>query len=376
MIFQAIPSICDSSARTGLLKLPHGEVATPAFMPVGTNGTVKAITHQDVEDIGVRLILGNTYHLYLRPGMEVIERAGGLHAFSTWPHNILTDSGGYQVFSLSEFRKITADGVRFRSHIDGSYHEFTPEKVIDFQHTLGSDICMPLDVCTPPGIERRQAEEALETTSQWLQRSNETWRDSCGPWQGSLFGIIQGNFFDDLRRRSTDDVLALELPGVAIGGLSVGESWNEFCHYLHLTAERLPTDIPHYVMGIGTPEYILEAVSAGIDLFDCVFPTRTARTGLVFTRTGTFNLKKEFNAKNMEPIDTSCECPTCRRYTRAYLRHLFKANEILGLMLATRHNLEFLENLMVNVRRQISTGTFDRFKSDFLEQYTSEAGDL
>ena len=374
MVFEILHGNPGSTARSGFLRLPHGPVPTPAFMPVGTNGTVKAITHHDIEEIGVRLILGNTYHLYLRPGTEVIEKAGGLHAFSTWPHNILTDSGGYQVFSLSEFRKITEDGVRFRSHIDGSYHEFTPEKVIDIQRVFGSDICMPLDICTPPGIDRKDAVEALEITTGWLTKSREKWLDSRDPWQGSLFGIVQGNFFDDLRRRSAEEVLALGLPGVAIGGLSVGEPWEDFRHFLHLTAECLPVDLPRYVMGIGTPEYILEAVSVGIDLFDCVFPTRTARTGMVFTERGTFNLKKEYNSTIMEPIDAMCECAACKRYTRAYLRHLFKANEILGIMLATRHNLEFLENLMAKIRAHIAAGTFERFKIEFLDRYVSGDG--
>jgi queuine tRNA-ribosyltransferase len=370
MIFDVGVSSGSTSARTGVLHLPHGDVQTPAFMPVGTNGTVKAMTHEDIEQMGVRLILGNTYHLYLRPGPDIIGKAGGLHAFSTWPHNILTDSGGYQVFSLSDFRKIGVDGVRFRSHIDGSYHEFTPEKVIDIQQVFGSDICMPLDVCTPPGIGHTEALEALSTTTAWLKKSKQAWNERQGPWAGQLFGIVQGNFFDDLRKQSSEEVLAMDLPGVAIGGLSVGETWEQFLHYLQLTAELLPAHIPHYVMGIGTPEYMLEAVAAGIDLFDCVYPTRTARTGTVFTKTGTLNLKKAFNAAVMEPIDTTCGCPTCQRYTRAYLRHLFKANEILGIMLATRHNLEFLETLMSRTRESIDGGVFPQFKSEFLGDYS------
>ncbi len=369
MIFQQKRVSAGSSARTGTLHLPHGNVETPAFMPVGTNGTVKAISHLDLDAMGIRLILGNTYHLYLRPGPEVIEKAGGLHAFSTWPHNILTDSGGYQVFSLAEFRKISGDGVRFRSHIDGSYHDFTPEKVIDLQRILGSDICMPLDVCTPPDISRREAEEALTTTMDWLKRSKDAWLESRDEWKGSLFGIVQGNFFDELRLRAAEETAALDLPGIAIGGLSVGEDWDVFLHFLNITAGALPAAKPKYVMGIGTPEYILEAVAAGIDIFDCVFPTRTARTGTVFTSRGTLNLKKQSNAQTFEPIDTACECPVCKRYTRAYIRHLFKANEILGIMLATRHNLEFLEHLMISVRRHIEEGSFETFKHSFLAEY-------
>ncbi len=341
-------------------------------MPVGTNGTVKAIAHDDLDEMGVKLILGNTYHLYLRPGTDVIKKAGGLRSFSTWPHNILTDSGGYQIFSLSEFRKISSGGVRFRSHIDGSYHDFSPEKVIDIQSILGSDICMPLDVCTPPRISKKEAQEALTITTTWLKRSKDAWNNAQGEWKGSLFGIVQGNFYEDLRRQAAAEVGELDLPGVAIGGLSVGEDWNEFLHFLKFTAELLPADRPRYVMGIGTPEYILEAVAAGIDIFDCVFPTRTARTGSVFTKRGIINLKKEWNATVFEPIDTSCECPVCRRYTRAYLRHLFKANEILGIMLATRHNLEFLERLMIDIRKNIENGTFEAYKRTFLDDYTSK----
>ncbi len=371
MIFQQKYASTRSCARIGTLTLPHGNVETPAFMPVGTNGTVKAISHSDLDEMGVRLILGNTYHLYLRPGTTVIERAGGLHGFSTWPHNILTDSGGYQLFSLSEFRKISTEGVRFRSHIDGSYHEFTPEKVIDIQRILGSDVCMPLDVCTPPEIDYKEAESALQITVDWLKRSQHAWEDARDRWNGSLFGIVQGNFFEDLRRRAALETAELGLPGIAIGGLSVGEDWEKFLHFLNFTSGLLPVEKPKYVMGIGTPEYILAAVSAGIDIFDCVFPTRTARTGMVFTKAGTLNLKKEYNAQVFEPIDTSCGCPVCRRYTRAYMRHLFKANEILGIMLATRHNLEFLEHLMRETRENIANGTFERFKRSFLDTYTA-----
>ena len=368
-IFRVSHIDSESRARRGVLSLPHGTVQTPAFMPVGTNATVKSMTHRDLEDIGFQLILGNTYHLYLRPGVEVIKSAGGLHSFTTWPKNILTDSGGYQVFSLSELRKLHDDGVRFQSHIDGSYHEFTPEKVMDLQAAFGSDIAMPLDVCTPPGIERSEAAKAVDTTTRWLKRSRDRWLQYGDTWFGSLFGIIQGNFYADLRRKSICDVLELDLPGVAIGGLSVGEPWEEFCKFLEISARDLPQDIPHYVMGIGTPDYIFEAVAHGIDIFDCVYPTRTARTGLVFTSNGMISLKKEYNASLMEPIDSTCTCTTCSRYTRAYLRHLFKAKEILGIMLATYHNLFFLESLMDRIRQSIRNGTFSRFKTSFLESY-------
>ena len=372
MIFKKTYGSTRSAARTGTLYLPHGEVTTPAFMPVGTNGTVKAMAPDEIEEMGVNLILGNTYHLYLRPGTEVIKKAGGLHSFTTWPHNILTDSGGYQVFSLADFRKISPEGVRFRSHIDGSYHDFTPEKVIEIQQILGSDICMPLDVCTPPRIEKREALEALQITTAWLKRSRDSWSGAREEWGGQLFGIVQGNFYEDLRREAVETVSELDLPGMAIGGLSVGEEFQEFLHFLKFTAELMPADRPRYVMGIGTPEYILEAVEAGIDIFDCVFPTRTARTGRVFTRRGHLSLKKEWNSEVFEPIDTECGCPVCRRFSRAYLRHLFKANEILGIMLATRHNLEFLQRLMVAIQLSIKNGTFESYKAAFLDMYTAK----
>jgi queuine tRNA-ribosyltransferase len=241
--------------------------------------------------------------------------------------------------------------------------------VIEIQHLFGSDICMPLDICSPPGISRNEAEKALHTTFDWLSRSRESWLERQNRWQGSLFGIVQGNFYEDLRRRAVEDVAALDLPGIAIGGLSVGEEWGEFLHFLAFTAQMMPADKPRYVMGIGTPEYIFEAVSAGIDMFDCVFPTRTARTGRVFTNGGTVSLKKEDNAYLFEPIEPECGCPVCSRYTRAYLRHLFKANEILGIMLATRHNLEFLNRLMGEIRTRIDNGSFERFKRSFLANY-------
>ena len=361
-----------NAARTGILSLPHGDVETPAFMPVGTNATVKAIEHADLDVMGIRIILANTYHLYLRPGIEVIEAAGGLHRFSTWPHNILTDSGGYQVFSLSPFRKISREGVRFRSHIDGSYHELDAERIVDIQKALGSDIFMPLDVCTAPGIDHRKALEAAETTRSWLERSVGHWKDVRGDWRGLLFGIVQGNFYEELRKRSAEQVIELDTPGIAIGGLSVGESTEIFDHFLSYTAALLPEEKPHYVMGIGTPEYILSAVGAGIDIFDCVFPTRIARNGLVFTRNGPLPLKKAYNRLDFDPIDPSCGCPVCARYSRAYMRHLFKANEILGAMLATRHNLTFMHEFLADIRSNIDAGTFGTFASSFLDQYRQE----
>jgi queuine tRNA-ribosyltransferase len=356
-------------ARTGAIALNHGTVSTPCFMPVGTNATVKAMRNRDLEDLGVNMILGNTYHLYLRPVREVIGRAGGLHGFMGWRHNILTDSGGYQIFSLSSFRKVEEAGVSFRSHIDGSSHTLTPEGVIDIQTAFGSDVMMPLDECTSPGIPRADAEQAMRRTTEWLRKSRDRWRELDGQFSGQLFGIMQGNFHQDLRRTSAEQISALDLPGYAIGGLSVGEEFPVFRDFLHYSADLLPEAKPKYLMGIGTPEYILEAVEAGIDLFDCVFPTRTARNAQVFTFSGPLSLRNEKYRMDFQPIDENCRCDTCRNHTRAYLRHLFKAREIEAAVLATFHNLTFIQGLVRSIREAIRQGEFPRFKQRFLARY-------
>lgn len=353
-------------ARTGSLALLHGTVQTPCFMPVGTNATVKAIRNRDLETIGVNLILGNTYHLYLRPGRPVIEEAGGLHSFMGWRHNILTDSGGYQVFSLAPFRKVEDEGVFFRSHIDGSSHRLTPEDVLDIQMVLGSDVMMPLDECTRPGIPPEEAREAVGRTTRWLSRTNRRWRDRKGPMTGLLFGIMQGNFYKELRDRSAAEMTEIDLPGYAIGGLSVGEEFPVFQDLLAHSAALLPEDKPRYLMGIGTPLYILEAVEAGIDLFDCVFPTRTARNAQVFSSEGPLSLRNEKYRNDFRPIDDTCGCETCRNHTRAYLRHLFKAREIEAAVLATCHNLTWLHRFVHSIREAVSRGNFPRFKKEFL----------
>ena len=358
-----------SLARNGILELAHGSMETPAFMPVGTNGSVKAISHQKLEEMGVPLILGNTYHLYLRPGTEVIDAYGGLHQFSSWKGNILTDSGGFQVFSLATFRKITEEGVRFRSHIDGSYHELTPEKVVGIQNSLNSDIAMVLDVCTPPDIEYREALKALEITTAWAKRSLKEWQLHDPAPGRALFPILQGNFYKDLRQRSAEELLPLDFPGVAVGGLSVGEPFPLFLEMLHHTGELLSPEKPHYLMGIGTPEYILAAVENGIDLFDCVFPTRIARNGSVFTPRGVMALKNARFEKDTGPIDSECDCTACRRYSRAYIRHLFKAKEILGPMLATEHNIHFLMRMTRDIRTAIRNSAFREYKEAFLDEY-------
>jgi queuine tRNA-ribosyltransferase len=352
------------------MRLPHGEVETPAFMPVGTNGTVKAVWKDDLEEIGFQIILSNTYHLYLRPGTGVIGAAGGLHKFMNWERNILTDSGGFQVFSLAPFRKIREEGVAFRSHIDGSYHELTPEKCVEIQAILGSDIQMQLDVCSKYGISHREAEEALDITAKWLNRAKNAWLEKRSEgYAGELFSIVQGNFYQDLRKQSAALCAEADTPGIAIGGLSVGESPETFLEYLAFTASLLPVEKPRYVMGIGTPEYILGAIENGVDMFDCVLPTRTGRTGRVFTHHGNLSIKRSDRADDFSPLDPECNCKVCQGYSRAYIRHLFKANEILCSMLATYHNLYFLQNLVKEARAAIETDSFLEFKRDFLENY-------
>jgi len=352
------------------LELPHGAVETPVFMPVGTNGTVKALTREDLKEIGFQIILSNTYHLYLRPGMDVIAAARGLHRFMGWDRNILTDSGGFQVFSLAPFRKITAEGIKFRSHIDGSYHFLSPENVVELQTILGSDIQMQLDVCTSWGTSRKEAEKAMETTALWMDRAKRRWDEETGRgYRGLFFPIVQGNFFKDLRKESAERVIAAGPPGIAIGGLSVGEPEDVFVEYLAFTAALLPEALPRYVMGIGTPEYILAAMEHGIDMFDCVFPTRNARNGTVLTRRGSFALKKAENRLDFSPIDEECGCKVCRSYSRAYLRHLYKTQEILCSILASFHNLYFLNDLVGNARKAIAENRFMEFKKEFLGKY-------
>ena len=371
-LFNLISRDASGGARTGILSLPHGEVKTPVFMPVGTNGTVKALRSDDLEEIGFRIILSNTYHLYLRPGSEVIGKAGGLHAFMNWKGNILTDSGGFQIFSLAPFRKITEEGIRFRSHIDGSYHSLTPEQVVEIQAVLGSDIQMQLDICSGWGASRKEAEKGLLITSEWMARGKKRWDEelSQGYYHGQFFPIVQGNFFQDLRKESAERVIHIDPPGIAIGGLSVGEPEDVFREYLALTVSLLPENKPRYVMGIGTPQYILYAIEQGIDMFDCVFPTRNARNGNVFTRKGAFALKKAENRLDFSPIDEECGCKVCRSYSRAYLRHLFKTEEILCSMLSSYHNLYFLDELVRNSAKAINENCFAAFKRDFLAKYT------
>lgn len=369
-IFDIEHESTDGKSRRGILHLPHGDVKTPVFMPVGTNATVKALTKDDLEEIGFEIILANTYHLYLRPGSDIIEQAGGLHGFSMWKKNFLTDSGGFQVWSLSKLRKITEEGAFFASNIDGSRHMFTPEKVVDVQTQFNSDVQMQLDVCTGFGIEKKEALKALEITENWARRAKTEWliKKDAG-YKGILLPIVQGNFFEDLRKRSAEFVSELDLPAIAIGGLSVGEPAEEFASMLEYTVGHLPKEKCKYVMGIGTPDYILEAVHAGIDMFDCVLPTRNARNGSYFTRDGNLSIKQERFAKDFRPVDRECNCKVCRTYSRAYLRHLFKSQEILSSTLASYHNLYFLHNMMAEIRNAIDENRFEEYRANFLKRY-------
>mgnify|MGYP003289300395 CR=1 FL=1 len=374
-IFNIIHKNKNSKARTGFLTLPHGTVQTPVFMPVGTNATVKAITNDDLEEIGFEIILANTYHLYLRPGPDLIKEAGGLHGFSKWNKNFLTDSGGFQVFSLSKLRKITNEGARFQSNIDGSYHMFTPENVVETQAKFNSDIQMQLDVCSGWGVDRKEAVEALRITSDWLLRAKKAWEEEQDKgYKGILFPIVQGNFFEDLRKQSAEFVASLDFPGIAIGGLSVGEPKEEYSKFLSYTVTCLPEDKPKYVMGIGTPDYILDAIANGIDMFDCVLPTRNARNGSYFTHDGMLSIKQERFIHDFGPIDKECNCKVCKNYSRSYLRHIFKSQEILSSMLASYHNLYFLNNLVKEAREAINNDRFEEYREVFLKRF--KAGEI
>ena len=359
----------ETRARLGYIDLPHGRLETPAFMPVGTNGTVKGIYHDRIRDIGYQIILANTYHLYLRPGKEVLKRFGGLHRFSNWNRNILTDSGGFQVFSLSGLRKVRDAGVTFQSHIDGSRHVFTPEKVVDIQAVIGSDIAMVLDVCTPPGIEYRNAKEAWRVTRLWAERSIEERNRLGESFRGNLFGIVQGNFYEDLRRESALTISEMDFPGIAIGGLSVGESKQQFNDFLAYTSQYITDEKPRYVMGIGSPDYIFECVENGIDLFDCVLATRMARNGGLFTDDGVITMKKAIHKFDERPIQEGCTCTACTKYSRAYMHHLIKCNEMLGGMLATEHNLTYLYTLLERIRSSIREGRFSSFKKEYMARF-------
>jgi queuine tRNA-ribosyltransferase len=360
-------------ARCGVLRLPHATLETPVFMPVGTQATVKAMTPGELEEIGFRLLLANTYHLHLRPGEELIAQAGGLHRFCGWNGALLTDSGGYQVFSLAERRKIGPDGVRFQSHIDGSLHEFTPESVMQIQRDLGADVAMAFDECAPYPSTPEYAAEAMDRTHRWAERCREAHAAAgglaAGGWPQALFGIVQGGVYQDLREASARRLAALDFPGYAVGGLAVGESAQERNNAIDAAVCLLPADKPRYLMGVGTPEDILDAVARGIDMFDCVLPTRNARTGQVFTSAGVLNMINARHARDLGPIDPTCGCAVCRSHSRAYLRHLFKAGEILAARLSTYHNLSFFHRLMADVREAIRQDRLRAFRAEFLAGY-------
>ena len=367
-IYTLLHQDAGSAARTGVIRLPHGTVQTPAFMPVGTAATVKGITKDDLHEIGFEIILANTYHLFLRPGMDVIKQAGGLHGFSGWNKNFLTDSGGFQVFSLSQLRKIKEEGVTFQSHIDGSRQFLSPEIAVQVQAAFNSDIQMQLDICSPYGIPKKETEKALTLTTVWMHRAVREWDQTEG-YEGSLFPIIQGGFFEDLRIRSIESIMECDPHGIAIGGLSVGEPEDVYKEFLAFTAAHVPKQKPLYVMGIGTPDYILEAVKNGVDIFDCVLPSRNARNGNLFTRIGPISIKKKEYEYDFGPIDPSCSCKVCRNYSRAYLRHLFRCKEILYSMLATYHNLAFLHRMVAEIRESITADRFSEYYRSFLKDY-------
>lgn len=371
-IYTLLHQDAGSAARTGVIRLPHGTVQTPAFMPVGTAATVKGMTKDDLHEIGFEIILANTYHLFLRPGMDVIKQAGGLHGFSGWNKNFLTDSGGFQVFSLSQLRKIKEEGVTFQSHIDGSRQFLSPEIAVQVQAAFNSDIQMQLDICSPYGIPKKETEKALTLTTAWMHRAVREWDQTEG-YEGSLFPIIQGGFFEDLRIRSIESIMECDPHGIAIGGLSVGEPEEVYKEFLAFTAAHVPKHKPLYVMGIGTPDYILEAVKNGVDIFDCVLPSRNARNGNLFTRTGPISIKKKEYEYDFGPIDPSCSCKVCRNYSRAYLRHLFRCKEILYSMLATYHNLAFLHRMVAEIREAITADRFSEYYRSFLKDYYGRA---
>ena len=355
-----------TNARLGILETPHGIIETPVFMPVGTQATVKAMTPEELKEIGATIILSNTYHLYLRPGHKIIEKAGGLHRFMNWDRAILTDSGGFQIFSLSSLRKIKEEGVEFRSHIDGSKHFFTPEKVIEIQNALGSDIMMSFDECAPYPADYDYVKKSMELTIKWAERGKRAHKNTE---KQALFGIVQGGIYEDLRKECAQRLVDMDFPGYSIGGLSVGEPKNVMYDIVDLTTEYLPEDKPRYLMGVGSPDDLIEGVIRGVDMFDCVLPTRIARNGTVFTSKGKLIVRDAPYAEDFSPLDEECDCYTCRNYSRAYIRHLFKANEILAARLATIHNLYFLIKLMERIREAIRQDRLLEFKKQFFKKY-------
>ena len=355
-----------TGARRGVIHTPHGDIQTPVFMPVGTQATVKSMTPEELKEINAQIILSNTYHLYLRPGQDIVKEAGGLHKFMKWDRPILTDSGGFQVFSLGDLRTIHEEGVEFKSHLDGSKHFFSPESVMKTEEDLGADIIMAFDECCPYPSTYEYTKQSMERTTSWAKRCKDAHKNIE---EQSLFGIIQGGFYKDLRSQSAKDLIDLDLPGYAIGGISVGEPKDVFIDILNYTAPLMPKDKPRYLMGVGTPDYLIEAAMAGIDMCDCVLPTRIARNGTAMTWNGKVVVRNATYERDWSPLDSECDCYTCRNYTRGYIRHLIKTNEILGVRLLSIHNLYFLTKLMERVRIEIENDNLGNFKNEFYKKY-------
>lgn len=385
-MFELLAQDRQSKARRGRLTTAHGAIDTPAFMPVGTQGSVKAMSPRELHELNAQIILGNTYHLFVRPGLDVIKHFGGLHRFMNWDGPILTDSGGYQIFSLAKLRKITEEGVHFQNHVDGTPAFISPEIAMEIQATLGSDIAMVLDECPPWPCERDYAARSLEMTTRWAKRCKNAVEAAVSAANQSkaaetaattekrqlVFGIIQGATFNDLRKESAQAIVDLSFDGYAIGGVSVGEPEEEMMRAVEASEPFLPKDKPRYAMGLGTPPQLLEMIARGMDMFDCVLPTRLARNGTAFTATGTLNLKNAEFALDKKPIEENCTCPACREFARGYVRHLVKAEEILGLRLITLHNLFFYVDLMRKSRDKIDNGTFDTFRAEFVRNYKDQ----
>jgi len=353
-----------SKARSGVIFTSRGSFKTPVFMPVGTQGTVKAMSPEELQQIGIKIILCNAYHLYLRPGWRIIRELGGLHRFMNWSDSLLTDSGGYQIFSISSLQKTTDEGVKFKSHIDGSEHFLTPEQVIDIQVALDSDIMMVLDECLPYPVSFEVAKKSLDRTLRWAKRCRNHYEGEKG-----IFGIVQGGTFKDLRRKSVQELVNMDFDGYALGGLSVGEPYDLRFEVVSFTTELLPREKPRYLMGVGTPQEILEGIAQGVDMFDCAMPTRIARTGTIFTWEGKLNIRNAKYKEDSLPLDPLCDCYTCRNYTRAYIRHLIWAKEILGMRLTTYHNLYFLSKLLERATQAIEKNNFKYFKKDILSNF-------
>lgn len=352
----------ETRARRGRIATAHGTIETPVFMPVGTQGTVKGVLPEALHEIGAQIILSNTYHLYLRPGHQLVEKLGGLHKFMNWSGPILTDSGGYQVFSLGDLRKLTEEGAKFQSHIDGSRHMLTPELSIAIQDALGADIVMVFDECIPLGVDRKYIADSTARSTRWAKRCKDHFQARSG---SGLFGIVQGGMLHDLRQQSAEELVEIGFDGYALGGLSVGEEAEKMYEIIDVSEPFLPADKPRYVMGIGTPENLVEAITRGVDMFDCVMPTRNARNGVMFTSFGKISIKQQRYIDDPEPVDPACDCYVCRNYSRAYLRHLYKSNEILSSVLNTHHNLYYYVRLIDRARDAIAGGTFSEFRREF-----------